>query len=119
MKLVRFLMKLSQETVSIELKSGTIAYGTVAGVDMSMNVHLRKVTLTTQFQEPTIMDTMTVRGNNIRYIILNEGANLDLLLLDDDAKKKPSRRVPDSRGRGRGGRIGRGGRGGGRGRGRF
>ncbi len=31
MKLVRFLMKLNNEVVTVELKNGTIVHGTVAG----------------------------------------------------------------------------------------
>lgn len=34
MKLVRFLMKLNNETVTIELKNGTIVVGTVTGIHL-------------------------------------------------------------------------------------
>mmetsp|Transcript_19771 Transcript_19771/g.74748 ORF Transcript_19771/g.74748 Transcript_19771/m.74748 type:complete len:85 (+) Transcript_19771:56-310(+) len=43
MKLVRFLMKLTNETVTVELKNGTTCRGTVTGVDISMNTFLRNV----------------------------------------------------------------------------
>nr|CDS33593.1 small nuclear ribonucleoprotein D1 polypeptide [Hymenolepis microstoma] len=119
MKLVRFLMKLNHETVTIELKNGTQVHGTIACVDVSMNTHLRSVKLTLKNQDTINMDTLTVRGNNIRYFILPDTLPLDTLLIDEGpTKRKPKkesilnstrgRRGPLVRGRGRGGPRGRG-----------
>jgi small nuclear ribonucleoprotein D1 len=46
MKLVKFLMKLKNETVTIELKNGTIVMGSINGVDIRMNTFLENVRLT-------------------------------------------------------------------------
>ena len=42
MKLTRFLQKLANETVTVELKNATTVTGTVVGVDVAMNMHMRK-----------------------------------------------------------------------------
>lgn len=113
-KLVRFLMKLSNEKVQIELKNGTVVYGTITGVDVAMNTHLKTVKLVPKGQNPISVQQMSIRGNNIRYYILPDSLNLDTLLVDlDQPKMRPKRpeRPAGGRGRGRG-------RGGGRGRGR-
>lgn len=86
MKLVRFLMKLNNETVVIELKNGTIVNGTVTGVDVSMNTHLKAVKLTVKGREAVTMDHLTIRGNNIRYFLLPESLPLETLLVDDAPK---------------------------------
>eukprot|EP01006_Ploeotia_vitrea_P009554 TRINITY_DN22731_c0_g1_i1.p1 TRINITY_DN22731_c0_g1~~TRINITY_DN22731_c0_g1_i1.p1 ORF type:complete len:131 (+),score=5.99 TRINITY_DN22731_c0_g1_i1:45-395(+) len=116
MKLVRFLMKLNNETVTLELKNGTVVHGTVTGVDNSMNTHIKTVKLTLKGRTPVTMDQLTVRGNMIRYFILPDSLNLDNMLVDTTPKPKPRQRDP-TKSRGRGFR-GRGGRGRGR-RGRF
>jgi small nuclear ribonucleoprotein D1 len=90
---------------------------------MSMNTHLKTVKMTVKGSDPITLDTLSVRGGNIRYFILPDSLPLDTLLIDDSMKikdtKKEAQAVTSSssmRGRGRG-RGGRGGRGGVRGRG--
>jgi len=121
MKLVRFLMKLNNETVTIELKNGSIVHGTITGVDMQMNTHLKTVKLNTRNSDPISLDSLSIRGNNIRYFVLPDALPLDTLLVDDAPKPK-GKKKEEVRGRGRGLRggpdRGRGGRSRGRGRGR-
>ncbi|KAF8580937.1 Sm-like ribonucleoprotein [Ramaria rubella] len=113
----RFLMKLNNETVTVELKNGSIVHGTITGVDMQMNTHLKTVKLTTRNRDPQSLDSLSIRGNNIRYFVLPDALPLDTLLVDDAPKPK-GKRKEDARGRGRGGRGGDRGRPRGRGRGR-
>ena len=77
-----------------------------------MNLHLRNVTCTVKERNPVRMDTLSIRGSNVRYIILPDSLNLDTLLVDATERIKP---VPTAAG----GRGGRGGARGGRGRGGF
>jgi len=116
-------MKLNNETVDIELKNGSIVHGTITGVDMQMNTHLKTVKLKMRNREPTTLDSLSIRGNNIRYFVLPDALPLDTLLVDDAPKPK-GRKKEDARGRGRGRGLerlgggrprGRGGRGRGRG----
>ncbi|KAK3363065.1 hypothetical protein B0T25DRAFT_29040 [Lasiosphaeria hispida] len=128
MKLVRFLMKCANETVTIELKNGTIIHGTITSVSPQMNTALRNVKMTARGQDAVPLDSMNIRGSTIRYFILPDSLPLDTLLIDDAPKPKNKARKETDRGTsgprgGRGGPRGRGrggggGRGGGRGRGR-
>ena len=88
MKLVRFLMKLSHETVTIEMKNGTQVHGTISGVDVAMNTHLKTVKMTIKNRDPVNLDTLSIRGSNIRYYILPETLPLENLLIDEGPKKR-------------------------------
>ena len=130
-------MKLSHETVTIELKNGTVVHGTIAGVDVAMNTHLKAVKMTPpkghfylwnlnhlNFEinliifflgaNPISLESLSIRGNNIRYFILPDALPLETLLIDDTPKAKAKKREAQMAARGRG--RGRG-RGKGRGRG--
>ena len=120
-------MRLTGETVTVELKNGSVLSGSVVGVDVSMNTHLRNVKLTVRgAAAPLSVASLSVRGSTIRYFILPDSLNLDQLLLEQVKKAGQGQQQQqhraagqaDGRGGGRGGR-GRGGRGrGGPGRGR-
>merc|ERR1719320_2078626 len=99
-----------------------------------MNTHLKSVKMTIKNRDPIALESLTVRGNNIRYFILPDTLPLENLLIDDTPKKREgkgrgsrgaggvgggSRGNPRSgrgRGRGRGGPRSGGPRGGGGGR---
>ncbi|KAF3902509.1 hypothetical protein ABW21_db0204286 [Orbilia brochopaga] len=113
MKLVRFLMKCANETVTVELKNGTIIHGTITTVTPTMNTSLRTVRMTVRNREPQTLDTINIRGSTIRYFILPDALPLDTLLIDDSVKAKNKARKEGEKDRGGGGGRGRG-----RGRGR-
>ena len=47
------------------------------GVDISMNTHLKAVKMTVKGKNPVSLDSLSIRGNNIRYYILPDSLNLD------------------------------------------
>lgn len=69
------------------------------GVDVAMNTHLKAVKMTVRNQQPIHYETLSIRGNNIRYYILPDSLTLETLLVDDAPKSRMNR----------GGRGGRGG----------
>lgn len=75
-----------------------------------MNTHLKAVKMTVKGREPVPVETLSIRGNNIRYYILPDSLPLDTLLIDDSTKPKQKKKeVVRGRGRGRGrGTRGRG-----------
>ena len=60
--------------------------GTIMGVDISMNTHLKAVKLSMKGKDTISLDHLTIRGNNIRYFILPESLHLESLLVEDAPK---------------------------------
>lgn len=67
----------------MELKNGTVVSGTVIGVDIRMNTHLKNVKMTCLRRPAVNLDHLTVRGNNIRYVILPNSLPVDTLLVEE------------------------------------
>ena len=88
-QLVKFLQQLTDTTVEIELKNGSIVTGQVTNVDQNMNTHLSFVKVVTKGKKPASMDQLSVRGANIRYIVLPSELNYDRMLANCDEAKKP------------------------------
>ncbi len=74
----RFLMKLNTETVTIELKYGLIVHGTITGTASVNIIHSDlagaspllgvDMKMTTRNRKPVTLDTLSIRGSNVRYI---------------------------------------------------
>ena len=88
---------------------------TVAGVDVAMNTHLKKAKMQIRGQPAVSLDATSIRGSNIRYFILPDTLNLEVLLADVEKEANKPRKAPKP-GAGSGVGLGRG-RGRGRGRG--
>jgi small nuclear ribonucleoprotein D1 len=57
-----------------------------------MNTHLKTVKLTAKNKEPVSLDTLSVRGSTVRYVILPDSLPLDTLLVDDSPKAKAKKK---------------------------
>lgn len=64
----------------------------LVGVDVAMNTHLKTVKMTIKNRDPVQLDTLSLRGNNIRYYILPDSLPLETLLIDDTPKAKAKKK---------------------------
>lgn len=63
-----------------------------------MNTHLKAVKMIVKNQQPIHYETLSVRGNNIRYFILPDSLTLETLLIDDAPKSRANRSGRGTRG---------------------
>lgn len=57
-----------------------------------MNTHLKTVKMTIMNRDPIHLETLSLRGNNIRYYILPDALPLETLLIDDTPKAKAKKK---------------------------
>jgi small nuclear ribonucleoprotein D1 len=57
-----------------------------------MNTHLKAVKMTLKNREPISLDSLSIRGNNIRYYILPDSLPLETLLIDNTPKAKAKKK---------------------------
>ena len=84
MKLIRFLMKLSHEIITMELRNGTQVHRTITGVDVSMNTHLKSVKMILENKDSVQLEILSICDKNMHYFILLDSLPLDTLMIDDD-----------------------------------
>jgi len=79
-KLIHFLRKLVGYSLTIELKDDTIMRGKCTAVDSSMNTHVRNVTIMRPHGQESFVESITIRGDSIRYIEIPNDINMAALL---------------------------------------
>jgi small nuclear ribonucleoprotein D1 len=82
MKILHFLKKLLNEYITVELKNGIIIYGTLFKFDKSMNLYLKDVKKSFNKEKSVYFDSVSIRGSIVRFIILPNWINLDLILTE-------------------------------------
>lgn len=91
MKLVRFLMNMPNATnqpITVELKNGNSVNGQLLSCSPLMNISLKNIKLVQPHQDPQILQFISIRGNQIRQIILPDDLNIDNLLANSVVKIK-------------------------------
>lgn len=70
--------------------------------DVAMNTHLKAVKMTIKNRNPVQLESLSIRGNNIRYFILPDSLPLETMLIDEAPKSKNKKKDTKMGTRGRG-----------------
>ena len=93
----------------VELKNGETYNGHLVTCDNWMNINLREVICTSRDGDRFWrMPECYIRGSNLKYLRIPDEV-IDLVKEEVKSSKRDARRMPPTRGRGRGGLGGRGG----------
>lgn len=71
------LYEILNEMITIELKNGLILHGVMLNADKRMNIYLKKVKKTNFSKINLEIESMSIRGSSIKYIILPIWTNFD------------------------------------------
>jgi small nuclear ribonucleoprotein D1 len=80
MNLTTILNRIINESITVELKNGTILHGILIKSDKYMNICLKKVRKKNILNYDLKLENISIRGNIIRYIILPIWINFDSIL---------------------------------------
>lgn len=89
-------MKMQNESVQVELKNGTMVQGVILSVSPAMNINLKDVKMTVDNRAPEALEHMTIRGNQVRMVLLPDELNLDAILQDSVFKMKKNKKPLES-----------------------
>jgi hypothetical protein len=84
--------KCSDQLAPLYTQAVISAFFFFSGVDVAMNTHLKAVKMTVRNRDPVQLETLSIRGNNIRYYILPDSLPLETLLIDDTPKAKAKKK---------------------------
>nr|UXY87604.1 small nuclear ribonucleoprotein D1 [Cryptomonas curvata] len=87
MNLTTFLSRIINESITVELKNGSILHGILLKSDNFMNLYLKKVKKNDVLKSNLNLENISIRGNMIRYIILPIWVNFDSILYIKNKKK--------------------------------
>nr|UXY87117.1 small nuclear ribonucleoprotein D1 [Cryptomonas sp.] len=80
MKIRLIFEKITNEIITVELKNGVTIHGRIFSSDKYMNIYLKKAKRSVIPELPLNIESISIRGNMIRYIILPIWINFDSIL---------------------------------------
>lgn len=75
------------QPVTVELKNGNSVNGQILSCTPTMNLALKNVKLIQPHQDAQFLNYMSIRGNQVRQVLLPEDLNLDMVLAKCVQKK--------------------------------